>query len=179
MFPIRTVCILFPPVSTICPSVTTITQHKKGKPEKSSYLWHNLPSYNRTQTMKKEICQVIAGLKEIICKAILCQVKGQVQGAAISIYIAAPCTCKIHSENQQLTNHKNQQCNLVFCTPHFHPVRSPSKSLPNKKIPSFISCFQSNSVYLYQVIRAERRNAKNPAPLLIRYLLPNFLLFTS
>ena len=59
----------------------------------------------------------------------------------------------------------------------FHP--SPPQKSINKKIPLFISCFQSNFVHLYQVIRAERRNAKNPAPLLIRYLLPNFLLFTS
>lgn len=114
-----------------------------------------------------------------ICKAILEQVARQVQGAAISIYIAAPCTRKIHSENQQLTNHKKVVVQPHFLHPSFpfHPF--PFKNPPNKKIPLFISCFQSNFVHLYQVIRAERRNAKNPAPLLIRYLLPNFLLFTS
>lgn len=64
--------------------------------------------------MKKEICQVIVGLKEIICKVILGQVIRQVQGAAISIYIAAPCTCKIRSENQRLTNISKSTVQLPF-----------------------------------------------------------------
>lgn len=129
--------------------------------------------------MKKEICQVIVGLKEIICKVILGQVKSQVQGAAIYIDIAAPCTCKIHSENQQFTNISKSTVHPPFLHLSFpiHPF--PFKNQPNKKIPLFISCFQSKFVHLYQVIRAERRNAKNPVPLLIRYLLPDFLLFTS
>lgn len=103
----------------------------------------------------------------------------QVQGAAISIYIAAPCTCKIHIENQPLTNLKKSPVQSSFLHPYFHPIRSPFKNHLYKKNPVFISCFQSKFVHLYQVIKAERRNAKNPAPLLIRYLSPNFLLFTS
>ena len=53
--------------------------------------------------MKKEICQVIVGLKEIICKVILGQVKSSVQGASLSLYIGSHLALnkKIYEINNQ------------------------------------------------------------------------------
>ena len=102
-----------------------------------------------------------------------------VQGAAIFIYIAAPCTTEIHIENQHLTllvkprvqprflHHLLILC--FFCNPVIPKNKKSPKHFPfSVKIPIFAS-----------VPRAKRSNAAKPAQLPNRYRLPNFLLFKS
>ena len=102
-----------------------------------------------------------------------------VQGAAIFIYIAAPCTTEIHTENQHLTllvkprvqpRFLHRLLILCFsCNPVIPKNKKSPKHFPfSVKIPIFAS-----------VPRAERSNAAKPAQLPNRYRLPNFLLFKS
>ena len=102
-----------------------------------------------------------------------------VQGAAIFIYIAAPCTTEIHAENQHLTllvkprvqpRFLHRLLILCFsCNPVIPKNKKSPKHFPfSVKIPIFAS-----------VPRAERSNAAKPAQLPNRYRLPNFLLFKS
>ena len=102
-----------------------------------------------------------------------------VQGAAIYINIAAPCTTEIHTENQHLTllvkprvqpRFLHRLLILCFsCNPVIPKNKKSPKHFPfSVKIPIFAS-----------VPRAERSNAAKPAQLPNRYRLPNFLLFKS
>lgn len=102
-----------------------------------------------------------------------------VQGAAIYINIAAPCTTEIHIENQHLTLLVKPRVQPRFlhhllilcfsCNPVIPKNKKSPKHFPfSVKIPIFAS-----------VPRAERSNAAKPAQLPNRYRLPNFLLFKS
>ena len=102
-----------------------------------------------------------------------------VQGAAIYINIAAPCTTEIHTENQHLTLLVKPRVQPRFlhhllilcfsCNPVIPKNKKSPKHFPfSVKIPIFAS-----------VPRAERSNAAKPAQLPNRYRLPNFLLFKS
>ena len=101
------------------------------------------------------------------------------QGAAIYINIAAPCTTEIHTENQHLTLLVKPRVQPRFlhhllilcfsCNPVIPKNKKSPKHFPfSVKIPIFAS-----------VPRAERSNAAKPAQLPNRYRLPNFLLFKS
>ena len=101
-----------------------------------------------------------------------------VQGAAIYINIAAPCTTEIHTENQHLTLLVKPRVQPRFlhhllilcfsCNPVIPKNKKSPKHFPfSVKIPIFAS-----------VPRAERSNAAKPAQLPNRYRLPNFLLFS-
>ena len=102
-----------------------------------------------------------------------------VQGAAIYINIAAPCTTEIHIENQHLTLLVKPRVQPRFlhhllilcfsCNPVIPKNKKSPKHFPfSVKIPIFAS-----------VPRAKRSNAAKPAQLPNRYRLPNFLLFKS
>lgn len=102
-----------------------------------------------------------------------------VQGAAIYINIAAPCTTEIHTENQHFTLRVKPRVQPRFlhrllilcfsCNPVIPKNKKSPKHFPfSVKIPIFAS-----------VPRAERSNAAKPAQLPNRYRLPNFLLFKS
>ena len=102
-----------------------------------------------------------------------------VQGEAIYINIAAPCTTEIHIENQHLTLLVKPRVQPRFlhhllilcfsCNPVIPKNKKSPKHFPfSVKIPIFAS-----------VPRAERSNAAKPAQLPNRYRLPNFLLFKS
>ena len=104
---------------------------------------------------------------------------GTLQGAAIYINIAAPCTTEIHIENQHLTLLVKPRVQPRFlhhllilcfsCNPVIPKNKKSPKHFPfSVKIPIFAS-----------VPRAERSNAAKPAQLPNRYRLPNFLLFKS
>lgn len=101
------------------------------------------------------------------------------QGAAIYINIAAPCTTEIHIENQHLTLLVKPRVQPRFlhhllilcfsCNPVIPKNKKSPKHFPfSVKIPIFAS-----------VPRAERSNTAKPAQLPNRYRLPNFLLFKS
>ena len=101
------------------------------------------------------------------------------QGAAIYINIAAPCTTEIHTENQHLTLLVKPRVQPRFlhhllilcfsCNPVIPKNKKSPKHFPfSVKIPIFAS-----------VPRAKRSNAAKPAQLPNRYRLPNFLLFKS
>ena len=102
-----------------------------------------------------------------------------VQGAAIYINIAAPCTTEIHTENQHFTLRVKPRVQPRFlhrllilcfsCNPVIPKNKKSPKHFPfSVKIPIFAS-----------VPRAKRSNAAKPAQLPNRYRLPNFLLFKS
>lgn len=121
---------------------------------------------------------IYRNLKEYRCKPQNSPV-WLVQGAAIFIYIAAPCTTEIHTENQHLTllvkprvqpRFLHRLLILCFsCNPVIPKNKKSPKHFPfSVKIPIFAS-----------VPRAERSNAAKPAQLPNRYRLPNFLLFKS
>lgn len=121
---------------------------------------------------------IYSNLKEYRCKPQNSPV-WLVQGAAIFIYIAAPCTTEIHAENQHLTllvkprvqpRFLHRLLILCFsCNPVIPKNKKSPKHFPfSVKIPIFAS-----------VPRAERSNAAKPAQLPNRYRLPNFLLFKS
>jgi hypothetical protein len=93
---------------------------------------------------------IYSNLKEYRCKPQNSPV-WLVQGAAIYINIAAPCTTEIHIENQHLT---------LLVKPRVQP--------------RFL-----HHLLIASVPRAERSNAAKPAQLPNRYRLPNFLLFKS
>lgn len=121
---------------------------------------------------------IYRNLKECRCKPQNSPV-WLVQGAAIYINIAAPCTTEIHTENQHFTLLVKPRVQprflhrlLILCF-SCNPVIPKNKKSPKHfpflvKIPIFAS-----------VPRAERSNAAKPAPLPNRYRLPNFLLFKS
>ena len=101
------------------------------------------------------------------------------QGAAIYINIATPCTTEIHIENQHLTLLVKPRVQPRFlhhllilcfsCNPVIPKNKKSPKHFPfSVKIPIFAS-----------VPRAKRSNAAKPAQLPNRYRLPNFLLFKS
>ena len=128
--------------------------------------------------LKYQIHLIYSNLKEHRCKSQNSPV-WLVQGAAIFIYIAAPCTTEIHTENQQFTLQVKTPVQPRF----LHLVFSFSFScfllIPkNKNSPNYF-LFSSQIRIFVPVLRAERSNAKKPAPLPNRYQLPNFLLFTS
>ena len=121
---------------------------------------------------------IYSNLKEYRCKPQNSPV-WLVQGAAIYINIAAPCTTEIHIENQHLTLLVKPRVQPRFlhhllilcfsCNPVIPKNKKSPKHFPfSVKIPIFAS-----------VPRAERSNAAKPAQLPNRYRLPNFLLFKS
>ena len=121
---------------------------------------------------------IYSNLKEYRCKPQNSPV-WLVQGAAIYINIAAPCTTEIHTENQHLTLLVKPRVQPRFlhhllilcfsCNPVIPKNKKSPKHFPfSVKIPIFAS-----------VPRAERSNAAKPAQLPNRYRLPNFLLFKS
>lgn len=121
---------------------------------------------------------IYRNLKEYRCKPQNSPV-WLVQGAAIYINIAAPCTTEIHTENQHLTLLVKPRVQPRFlhhllilcfsCNPVIPKNKKSPKHFPfSVKIPIFAS-----------VPRAERSNAAKPAQLPNRYRLPNFLLFKS
>ena len=121
---------------------------------------------------------IYSNLKECRCKPQNSPV-WLVQGAAIYINIAAPCTTEIHTENQHFTLRVKPRVQPRFlhrllilcfsCNPVIPKNKKSPKHFPfSVKIPIFAS-----------VPRAERSNAAKPAQLPNRYRLPNFLLFKS
>ena len=121
---------------------------------------------------------IYSNLKEYRCKPQNSPV-WLVQGAAIYINIAAPCTTEIHTENQHFTLRVKPRVQPRFlhrllilcfsCNPVIPKNKKSPKHFPfSVKIPIFAS-----------VPRAERSNAAKPAQLPNRYRLPNFLLFKS
>ena len=86
----------------------------------------------------------------------------QVQGAAISIYIAAPCTCKIHIENQPLANLKKSPVQSSFLHPYFHPIRSPFKNHLYKKILYLFPVFSPNSYICTKLSKQSEETQRTP-----------------
>ena len=147
---------------------------KPPSPIGTSRSSHLSPETN-TKTQNQLIYR---NLKEYRCKPQNSPV-WLVQGAAIYIYIAAPCTTEIHTENQHFTLRVKPRVQPRFlhrllilcfsCNPVIPKNKKSPKHFPfSVKIPIFAS-----------VPRAERSNAAKPAQLPNRYRLPNFLLFKS
>ena len=147
---------------------------KPPSPIGTSRSSHLSPETN-TKTQNQLIYR---NLKEYRCKPQNSPV-WLVQGAAIYINIAAPCTTEIHTENQHFTLRVKPRVQPRFlhrllilcfsCNPVIPKNKKSPKHFPfSVKIPIFAS-----------VPRAERSNAAKPAQLPNRYQLPNFLLFKS
>ena len=147
---------------------------KPPSPIGTSRSSHLSPETN-TKTQNQLIYR---NLKEYRCKPQNSPV-WLVQGAAIYINIAAPCTTEIHPENQHFTLRVKPRVQPRFlhrllilcfsCNPVIPKNKKSPKHFPfSVKIPIFAS-----------VPRAERSNAAKPAQLPNRYRLPNFLLFKS
>ena len=145
---------------------------KPPSPIGTSRSSHLSPETN-TKTQNQLIYR---NLKEYRCKPQNSPV-WLVQGAAIYINIAAPCTTEIHTENQHFTLRVKPRVQPRFlhrllilcfsCNPVIPKNKKSPKHFPfSVKIPIFAS-----------VPRAERSNAAKPAQLPNRYRLPNFLLF--
>ena len=101
------------------------------------------------------------------------------QGAAIFIYIAAPCTTEIHTENQHFTLLVKPLVQPRFLHRLLLLCFSCNPVIPkNKKSPKHFPFSVKISIFA-SVPRAERSNAAKPAQLPNRYRLPNFLLFKS
>ena len=102
-----------------------------------------------------------------------------VQGAAIYINIAAPCTTEIHTENQYFTLLVKPRVQPRFLHRLLILCFSCNPVIPkNKKSPKHFPFSVKISIFA-SVPRAERSNAAKPAQLPNRYRLPNFLLFKS
>ena len=102
-----------------------------------------------------------------------------VQGAAIYINIAAPCTTEIHTENQYFTLLVKPRVQPRFLHRLLILCFSCNPVIPkNKKSPKHFLFSVKISIFA-SVPRAERSNAAKPAQLPNRYRLPNFLLFKS
>lgn len=102
-----------------------------------------------------------------------------VQGAAIYINIAAPCTTEIHTENQHFTLRVKPRVQPRFLHRLLLLCFSCNPVIPkNKKSPKHFPFSVKISIFA-SVPRAERSNAAKPAQLPNRYRLPNFLLFKS
>ena len=102
-----------------------------------------------------------------------------VQGAAIYINIAAPCTTEIHTENQHFTLRVKPRVQPRFLPRLLLLCFSCNPVIPkNKKSPKHFPFSVKISIFA-SVPRAERSNAAKPAQLPNRYRLPNFLLFKS
>lgn len=137
-----------------------------------------IPPFPRNKHKKNKNQLIYSNLKEYRCKPQNSPV-WLVQGAAIYINIAAPCTTEIHTENQHFTLRVKPRVQPRFlhrllilcfsCNPVIPKNKKSPKHFPfSVKIPIFAS-----------VPRAERSNAAKPAQLPNRYRLPNFLLFKS
>lgn len=101
------------------------------------------------------------------------------QGAAIYINIAAPCTTEIHTENQHFTLRVKPRVQPRFLHRLLLLCFSCNPVIPkNKKSPKHFPFSVKISIFA-SVPRAERSNAAKPAQLPNRYRLPNFLLFKS
>ena len=101
------------------------------------------------------------------------------QGAAIYINIAAPCTTEIHTENQHFTLLVKPRVQPRFLHRLLILCFSCNPVIPkNKKSPKHFPFSVKISIFA-SVPRAERSNAAKPAQLPNRYRLPNFLLFKS
>ena len=121
---------------------------------------------------------IYRNLKEYRCKPQNSPV-WLVQGAAIYINIAAPCTTEIHTENQYFTLLVKPRVQPRFLHRLLILCFSCNPVLPkNKKSPKHFPFSVKISIFA-SVPRAERSNAAKPAQLPNRYRLPNFLLFKS
>ena len=101
------------------------------------------------------------------------------QGAAIYINIAAPCTTEIHTENQYFTLRVKPRVQPRFLHRLLILCFSCNPVIPkNKKSPKHFPFSVKISIFA-SVPRAERSNVAKPAQLPNRYRLPNFLLFKS
>ena len=121
---------------------------------------------------------IYSNLKEYRCKPQNSPV-WLVQGAAIYINIAAPCTTEIHTENQHLTLLVKPRVQPRFLHHLLILCFSCNPVIPkNKKSPKHFPFSVKISIFA-SVPRAERSNAAKPAQLPNRYRLPNFLLFKS
>ena len=153
-----------------------ITSTAKGKGLNKSPKTALSPTFQPNTKTQNQL--IYSNLKECRCKPQNSPV-WLVQGAAIYINIAAPCTTEIHTENQHLTLLVKPRVQPRFlhhllilcfsCNPVIPKNKKSPKHFPfSVKIPIFAS-----------VPRAERSNAAKPAQLPNRYRLPNFLLFKS
>lgn len=121
---------------------------------------------------------IYRNLKEYRCKPQNSPV-WLVQGAAIYINIAAPCTTEIHTENQYFTLLVKPRVQPRFLHRLLILCFSCNPVIPkNKKSPKHFPFSVKISIFA-SVPRAERSNAAKPAQLPNRYRLPNFLLFKS
>lgn len=121
---------------------------------------------------------IYRNLKEYQCKPQNSPV-WLVQGAAIYINIAAPCTTEIHTENQYFTLLVKPRVQPRFLHRLLILCFSCNPVIPkNKKSPKHFPFSVKISIFA-SVPRAERSNAAKPAQLPNRYRLPNFLLFKS
>ena len=121
---------------------------------------------------------IYSNLKECRCKPQNSPV-WLVQGAAIYINIAAPCTTEIHTENQHFTLRVKPRVQPRFLHRLLLLCFSCNPVIPkNKKSPKHFPFSVKISIFA-SVPRAERSNAAKPAQLPNRYRLPNFLLFKS
>ncbi len=170
---------------------------KPPSPIGTSRSSHLSPETN-TKTQNQLIYR---NLKEYRCKPQNSPV-WLVQGAAIYINIAAPCTTEIHTENQHFTLRVKPRV-AAPCTTEIHTenqhftLRVKPRVQPRFLHRLLILCFSCNPVIpknkkspkhfpfsvkipiFASVPRAERSNAAKPAQLPNRYRLPNFLLFKS
>ena len=86
-----------------------------------------------------------------------------VQGAAIYINIAAPCTTEIHTENQYFTLLVKPRVQPRFLHRLLLLCFSCNPVIPkNKKIPRNISLFRSKSLYLHQFQEQSEAMQRNP-----------------
>lgn len=147
---------------------------KPPSPIGTSRSSHLSPETN-TKTQNQLIYR---NLKEYRCKPQNSPV-WLVQGAAIYINIAAPCTTEIHTENQYFTLLVKPRVQPRFLHRLLILCFSCNPVIPkNKKSPKHFPFSVKISIFA-SVPRAERSNAAKPAQLPNRYRLPNFLLFKS
>lgn len=128
-------------------------------------------------TFQPPACQALAGQTQ--SNQALSEHPVLVQGAAIYINIAAPCTTEIHTENQHFTLRVKPRVQPRFLHRLLLLCFSCNPVIPkNKKSPKHFPFSVKISIFA-SVPRAERSNAAKPAQLPNRYRLPNFLLFKS
>jgi len=149
-------------------------KHKAIKPYRNTPF---IPPFPETNT-KIQNQLIYSNLKEYRCKPQNSSV-WLVQGAAIYINIAAPCTTEIHTENQHFTLRVKPRVQPRFLHRLLLLCFSCNPVIPkNKKSPKHFPFSVKISIFA-SVPRAERSNAAKPAQLPNRYRLPNFLLFKS
>ncbi|KEJ86799.1 hypothetical protein HMPREF1002_00978 [Porphyromonas sp. 31_2] len=104
---------------------------------------------------------IYSNLKEYRCKPQNSPV-WLVQGAAIYINIAAPCTTEIHIENQHLTLLVKPRVQPRFLHHLLILCFSCNPVIPKNKNPRNISLFRSKSLYLHQFQEQSEAMQRNP-----------------